>query len=81
VPNAENLCVVFGKKCVLELQFECKAGIVLVVQQNWFKGLVNGLHVVVIVSQVPEFVCKHLRKTVEPQGHAVQDSRSSSNCL
>jgi len=26
-PNAENLCVVFWKKCVLELQFECKAGI------------------------------------------------------
>ncbi len=24
----------------------------------------NELHVVVIVSQVPEFVCKQLRKTV-----------------
>jgi len=52
------------KKCVLGLQFECKAGIVLVVQQNWFRGLVNELHVVVIVSQVPENVCKQLRKTV-----------------
>jgi len=54
----------FEKKCVLELQFECKSGIVLVVQQNWFRGLVNELHVEVIVSQVPEFVCKQLRKTV-----------------
>ncbi len=26
----------------------------------------NELHVVVIVSQVPEFVCKQLRKTVIP---------------
>ncbi len=25
----------------------------------------NELHVVVIVSQVPEFVCKQLRKTVK----------------
>jgi len=38
---------------------------VLVVHQNWFRGLVNDLHVVVIVSQVPEFVCKQLRKTVK----------------
>jgi len=37
---------------------------VLVVQQNWFRGLVNELHVVVIVSHVPKFVCKQLRKTV-----------------
>jgi len=37
---------------------------VLVVHQNWFRGLVNELHVVVIVSQVPEFVYKQLRKTV-----------------
>jgi len=50
--------------CSILLQFECKAGIVLVVQQNWFRGLVNELHVVVIVSQVPENVCKQLRKTV-----------------
>ncbi len=27
----------------------------------------NELHVVVIVSQVPEFVCKQLRKTVIPE--------------
>jgi len=57
--SREFVCSVL-KTCVLELQFECKAGIVLVVQQNWFRGLVN---VVVIVSQVPEFVCKQLRKT------------------
>jgi len=37
---------------------------VLVVQQNWLRGLVNELHVVVIVSQVPENVCKQSRKTV-----------------
>ena len=36
----------------------------LVVWQNWFRGLVHELHVVVIVSQVPVFVCKQLRKTV-----------------
>lgn len=36
----------------------------LVVQQNWFRGLVHELHVVVIVSQVPVFVCKQFRKTV-----------------
>ena len=29
--KCRELCVVFWKKCVLELQFECKAGIVLVV--------------------------------------------------
>jgi len=63
VSNAENLCVVFLKNCVLELQFECKARIMLVVHQNWFRGLVNELHVVT-VSQVPEFVCKRSRKTV-----------------
>jgi len=49
---------------VLELQLECKAEIVLVVQQNWFRGLANELHVVLIVSQVPENVCKQSRKTV-----------------
>jgi len=37
---------------------------VLVVQQYWFRELVNELHVVVIVSQVPENVCKQSRKTV-----------------
>jgi len=38
---------------------------VLVVQQNWFRGLVmNEFRVVVIVSQVPENVCKQSRKTV-----------------
>jgi len=30
VSNAENLCVVFLKNCVLELQFECKARIMLI---------------------------------------------------
>lgn len=29
--KCKELCVVFRKKCVLELQFEYKAGIVLVV--------------------------------------------------
>ncbi len=29
--KSRELCVVFWKKCVLELQFECKAGTVLVV--------------------------------------------------
>ena len=29
--KSRELCVVFCKKCVLEVQFECKAGIVLVV--------------------------------------------------
>lgn len=37
----------------------------LVVEQNWFRGLVNELHAVVIVSQIPVFVCKQLRKTVK----------------
>jgi len=40
---------------------------VLVVQQNWYRGLVNEFHVVLIVSQVPEFVCKQLRKTVNTE--------------
>ena len=36
-----------------------------VVQQNWFRELAHELHVVVIVSQVPLFVCKQSRKTVK----------------
>ncbi len=50
--------------CGLELQSECKAGNVFVLQQNWFSGLVHELQVVVIVSQEPVLVCKQLRKTV-----------------
>ena len=36
------------------MQFECKAGIVLEVQQNWFRGLMHELHVVVIMSQAAQ---------------------------
>ena len=39
--KCRKLCVVFKKKCVLELQFESKARIVFVVQQNWYRGLVS----------------------------------------
>ncbi len=37
----------------------------------------NELHVVVIVSQVPEFVCKQLRKTVTK--HIILDSSLKYN--
>jgi len=65
--STKTMYIVFWKKSVLELQFECEAGIVLVVQQNFFRGLVNEFHVVFIVSQVPEFVCKQLRKTANTE--------------
>jgi len=50
---------------------------VLVVQQNWFRGVVNELHVVVIVSQVPVFVCKQLRKNCNDLNQAAFTRRRS----
>lgn len=52
----------FCKKCDIELETECKAGIVLAILQTWFRDLVY--QVLVIAFQVPILVCKQLGKTV-----------------
>lgn len=70
---ARELFVVFLKKSVSEMKFEFTAGIVFVVQQIWFRRLVHGLHVEVIVSLVPVFVCEQLRKTITIITNFVED--------
>ena len=65
VPNVDNCGVVFCKKCDIELETECKAGIVLAILQTQFRDLVHEFQVSVIAFQVPFLVCKQLGKTVK----------------
>jgi hypothetical protein len=50
--QCRELCVVFYKKCDIELKTECKEGIALVILQTWFRDLVHQVQVSVIAFQV-----------------------------